>query len=254
MKFLSCVFFLINLVSSIFSFPADEIRYYRKDVGNNIFLDIIEIDLKKEVSIFSVLPAGGIGFAEEFSILLEEVSADAAINGCYFCTKTNILVSSIAVFGNEITTGTFKPTFVVDYENNPDILDGSEISIDKKKYRVAISCVDVLVKNKIQKIKSYEDMILAGHNPSPDNHVFKPNPQSAIGIDKGNKIVYFISTANKIRLYEFGKYILENVKVKDVLGLDGGLSVGLYFKGEYKIRPKRKLPAIIVAKKMKLKK
>ena len=77
-----------------------------------------------------------------------------------------------------------------------------------------------------------------------DQHMLAPNSRIAVGITRGNKII-FVMTHKPIYLGRLAK-VMREVGASEAINLDAGTSTGFYYNGATIARPGRKLTNMIV--------
>ena len=70
------------------------------------------------------------------------------------------------------------------------------------------------------------------------------NGRVAVGMTRGNKMV-FVATRSPVYLSKLAK-AMRGLGVWDAINLDGGSSIGVYYKGKTLIKPSRQLTNLIL--------
>jgi len=215
-------------------------------IGSGRYIYTVEIEISNGMLEIAHVTQKDYPKRAKFKDLISGENPAAAINGCFFDLNSGNLVGHIYRDGHREIEGTFSAAFAVNTENKAAI-DTVQNLGDIKKYRVIIGCVDILMKDGDILIKSKADLVRNGHDPSRHNDIYKPARWSAIGIGADGK-VYLIATPNRMYIYDFIKEVKAHTSMRDMLGMDGGSSSGLYFGGRVLVSPARTISSVIVVK------
>jgi len=226
---------------------TEPVRAATIDLGRGRALHVVSIDMAGgRVEIDSAGADARYGTVDTFGSLVRGSGALAAINGCFFDLNTGRLVGHIWHNGEQRVRGAFSAALAVRRDNTAVIAPVRDLG-DPRDYRVIIACVDILIRNGEILVKSKEDLVRNGHNPSRRNDIYKPARWSAVGLDRGGQ-VYLLASSGSMTLYEFTRQVRARTAVTDLLGLDGGASSGLFANGLFLATPGRPVPSIIVAR------
>ncbi len=241
--FLQAAFLIVT------AWAADDrqpVRLAKVGVGGGKVIYLVSVDISGGFAEVTHVKTQNYPVRAKFDTFMGRASATAAINGCYFDMNSGNLVGHVYLNGTRDVEGSFSAAFAVDKQRKA-VIDKLANLGDTSKYRTIIACVDILIKDGNVLVKSKQDLIKNGHRPSKNNDIYKPARWSAIGIGTDGK-VYLVATPSKMTIYEFAKETREHTAIRDLLGLDGGSSSGLFYEGKVIMRPVRTIPSVIVAR------
>ncbi len=216
-------------------------------IGGGRFLYTIEVDISNGTLELAHITRKDYPKRADFQQFIgDENPPAAAINGCFFDLNSGKLVGHIYRDGHREIEGSFSAAFAVNSENKASV-DTIRNLGDVKNYRVIIGCVDILMKNGDILIKTKADLVRNGHDPSRHNDIYKPARWSALGISASGK-VYLVATPSRMYIYDFIKEVKSHTSIRDMLGMDGGSSSGLYYGGQILVRPSRPISSVIMVR------
>jgi hypothetical protein len=157
----------------------------------------------------------------------------AAITGTFFNVHSAYPVADILIDGKKVSEGERGSILAVDWFGNVKIFD-SKLSqkVDWFLYRYALrGLVRIMTDGQV--------------TPNPraqkfrDPRVWARTLRTAVGTTDKGKLVMIAST-NGVTLSEIGK-AMKKLGVTDAVGLDGGSSTCLFYRGKMAISPNRRL-------------
>ena len=217
---------------------ADSIGY-RKSVVLGVPAHIITADLRDPAVYVTIgLPSAGVGKAENFRSMLRRSQPDAAITGTYFCTRSLKPVGDLVVSGSIVNEGSVGTALAI---------DGTNIA----------RCVPLRI-GRDTHWESFETVLCAGPrlvsngvtcvNPRKegfqDPALFRRHIRPAVGLTAEGKLL-LVSASKPVTFSELAK-ILRRIGAVDAVGLDGGSSTALYYRGKVLLSPKRSLTNLLL--------
>ncbi len=222
------------------------VKFVKIPTGKNASLNVIKIDLSNGTLEMAHVTAADYPKRDRFDDIVRTASPTAAINACFFDMNSGKLVGHVYKDGRREIEGSFSSAFAIDSKNKP-VIDRIGKLGDTSKYKLIIACVDILMKDGKVLVSSKADLVKNGHHPSKSNDIYKPARWSAIGIDRDGN-AYLVATSAKMSIYTFVREVKEHTCITDLLGLDGGSSTGLYYRGSVVVRPSREIASVITVR------
>ncbi len=231
---------LFLLISSIGIF-ADSVGY-EKFFFKNIPVDSVKIDIRdKNIEIKPVIVGKGY---KSFSAMMKEEKPITAINGTYFDTKTFRPVGTILIDGKLRCIGDKGTAFCLNNDGSISFKLVSGIlgsKIDWTGVNHALCSGPTLISLSVTK-----DIYSFKKEGFRYQGLYLPAWRSAIGLTIHNKIV-FVNVKSNIYFEDLIE-IMQFLKCKDAIALDGGSATALYYRGKYITYPGRAMTNIVVVK------
>ncbi len=230
-----CIFAFIMVINAVAS--CDSIGY-RKGLVLGIPAHIITADLRDPAVYVTIgLPSSGIGGAESFRSMLRRYQPDAAITGTYFCTKSFKPVGDLVVSGTVINEGSVGTALAIDGSNTARCIPlrlGRDMHWEPFE---TVLCAG--------------PRLISGGNPCVDPRkegfhdptLFRRHIRPAVGLTSEGKLL-LVSVAKPVTFSELAK-IMRRIGAVDAVGLDGGSSTALYYRGKVILSPKRSLTNLL---------
>ncbi len=162
----------------------------------------------------------------------------AAVTGTFFAFENQLPVADVVVDGEQKATGYRGSVIAVDWYGNVSILDPEvRRPFDYLQYRYAL-------RGGVRVVRNSQVKPNARAQGFTDPAIWGKARRAGMGVTKQGKIV-LIATRQRVSLEGLGKAMLSQ-GVVDGVSLDGGGSAMLYFNGDIKISPNRKLSTLFM--------
>lgn len=229
---------IFGLSGTSWGYRSKPVRYFKRIVGGTS-LSIVQAPLS-EIKVIPVMSSGGPGTDESFASMARRVDAFAAINGCYFDKHTLKPIGDIATDGRLLAWGGFGAVWGLKEDGGMDF-DYLPKWTHKNysDYEIGVSCIPFLVRDGKVALRNDSDLVRQGFH---DRDVFMRMPRAAIGFTRKGDILFI--TSGSTYMPQFAKAV-RALGVDNAIGLDGGASVGLYYKGRTLDSPSRRLTNIL---------
>lgn len=217
---------------------ADSVRYFTT-VSHGVPLKVITVDLNDpKVKITGEFTKYGAGHAEPFNQMVRRVQPTIAITGTFFSNRSLIPVGDIVIDGKLAHFGGLGTALCVTDDNQVEFCRPARYTHqDWSKYDFVLCCGPRLVTDGVPYVEPWSE----GFH---DRHMLNRNGRVAVGVTPGNKLV-FVATRQPVYLSKLAK-AMADLGVRDAINLDGGSSIGVYYKGKMLIRPSRRLTNLVV--------
>lgn len=217
---------------------ADSISYYATTAAG-VPLKIIRIDLNDlDVKITGLLTQFGAGHAEPFSQMVRRGQPTVAITGTFFSTRSLRPIGDIVIDGRLAHFGGLGTALCITENNEVEFIKPTRyIHQDWSRFDFVLCAGPRLV----QRGAAYVNPRAEGFR---DRNMLRPNRRLGVGVTRDNHLVFAV-TRKPVYLSRFAR-ALKAIGVVDAINLDGGSSIGVYYKGKTLIAPKRKLTNLIL--------
>lgn len=165
----------------------------------------------------------------------------AAITGTFFAFENQKPVADVVIDGKQVASGLRGSALAVDWFGDVRIFDPKvRQEADYFPYRYVLRGMVRIV---------HEGFV----NPEPWNQGFKDRGiwgkarRTAIGITKHNKMI-LVATNSSVSLRDLG-HAMVSQGASNAVSLDGGGSTSLYYMGNLKVAPNRKLSTMFMIEK-----
>jgi exopolysaccharide biosynthesis protein len=201
-------------------------------------LRIIEVDLKD----LNVKVTGQItkfsGHTESFQQMIRRSQPTVAITGTFFCNRSKLPVGDMVIGGQLAHFGGVGTALCITEDNEIAFIQPEHYTHqDWSQYDFVLCSGPRLVKDGT----AYVDPWAEGFK---DKHMMNRNSRVAIGVTK-DKRVLLVTTRDKVYLSKFAK-ALKGIGCENAINLDGGSSLGVYYKGSVVVKPSRPLTNLIL--------
>jgi hypothetical protein len=216
---------------------ADSVSYARRSVAG-VALHVVTVDLNDpRVIVAPALARGGSGRAESFPSFIARLQPVAAINGTFF-SKTSLRPVGDIVAGGKLIHFGGMGTAVAFASAGVDVIRlPHSRRVDWQSYRAALAAGPLLVWDGFAKPAP-------GGEGFGDPHVFaSAAPRSALGITRSNKLL-LVTTARGTSLGKLAR-AMRDLGAVYAVNLDGGSSVGLWYRGRALTAPRRNLTNVL---------
>jgi uncharacterized protein YigE (DUF2233 family) len=205
-------------------------------------VSIIRINLANPAVRLGVLvPRSGMARGgERLERMYQRSGAIAAINGGYFNTKTYAPVGDIVANKRLIARGQLRTALAINLAGRASIIDwtdgnqrASQHSSDHWRGFATVIGNGPHIINKGQirirmRSEGYRDLA-----------ILQPNARSAIGLINDRELV-LVSTNQKITLEQLAR-VLQKLRAREALVLDGGSSTGMVWRGKTMVKSLRRI-------------
>jgi exopolysaccharide biosynthesis protein len=199
---------------------------------------VVTVNLNdRRVEVTLVVPRGGIGSAESFSSMIHRTQPDAAITGTFFGIKGLLPIGNLVSDGRllyPMATGT---TLAITRDNRAVLVPTrADHELDWNLYPTAIFTGPTLVRQGKCAVAPWAEGFT-------DPAHYRRARRTAAGITAHNKLL-LVAVSRPITLSRMAK-IMKGLGARDAVGLDGGTSAALHYRGGAIVRPGRRLTNII---------
>ncbi|MFH0801374.1 MAG: phosphodiester glycosidase family protein [bacterium] len=235
MKKLSAAMFLF-LFLSIFPAWGRSVNYLQP-VVDGIPVKMICINLNdprvKITPMLAKRPYQG----ETFKKMVTRLMPTAAINGTYFCVSSFRPVGAINIDGRRRYRNTIGTAFAVTWNNQVRFYDYPWVDkVDHRDFEMVISAGPRLLRDGVRALNPRREGFR-------DRRIFSPATRSAIGVTEGNKVL-LVTVHRPIYLGRLA-YIMRELGCIDAMALDGGSSIGMFYRGKFISHPRRRMSNIL---------
>ncbi|MCX6345231.1 MAG: phosphodiester glycosidase family protein [Armatimonadetes bacterium] len=228
--FLLCLA-LVILGASTDARAARDIAYAKTKVAG-VHINLITTNLNNtNMFVTPALSKRGIGSSESFRSMLKRTRPAAAINGTFFCTRTLKPTGDIVIDGQLMWKGFLGTAITVDSSGQIQFLPTGHGNAYKwSDYAQVLAAGPTLVlRGKTIVMPRTEGFRSRVH--------FSRRARAAVGLTYNNKLV-FVTTRQHIYYRQLAT-VMKRLKCVDAAVLDGGSSIGLYYKGKLINNPGR---------------
>lgn len=208
-------------------------------VAAGVPVKVITVDLNdKNVKVSAVMSLRGNGTSEPFRQMIERAGPNVAVTGTFFSMDNLHPIGDIVIDGSLVHFGGMGTALCVTPDNQAAMVTCQwGRHHDWSPYDFVVACGPRLLE--------HGRIVL---DPSAerfrDREMLAPNSRIAVGITRGNKIV-FAMTHKPIKLGRLAR-VMRSLGVAEAMNLDAGTSTGFYYNGATLARPGRKLTNMIV--------
>lgn len=183
------------------------------------------------VFVTPALSRWGVGTCESFRSMLRRTKPAAAINGTFFCTRTLRPTGDIVIGGQLLWKGYLGTAIAVDYNGKVRFIPtrGDE-GYKWYDYASVLAAGPTLVLHGKTVVMPKSQGFRSGVH-------FTRRARAAIGLTYHNKLV-FVTTGKHIYYSDLAR-VMKRLGCQEAAVLDGGSSVGLYWKGKLIVNPGR---------------
>jgi hypothetical protein len=202
-------------------------------------LKVVTIPLDEmDTRITGQVPKYGSGHSEPFGQMVRRARPTVAITGTFFCPRTLQPVGDIVIDGQLAHFGGLGTAMCVSDNNEVEFIRPPRYTPqDWGRFSFVVCAGPRLVKNGV----AYVHQRGEGFR---DRNLFDPNARIAIGVTADRRMV-IAATRKHVYLSRMAR-AMRALGVVDAINLDGGTSVGLYYRGAMIMRPSRRLTNLIV--------
>lgn len=210
---------------------ATRVAYTKTKVAG-VHINLVTIDLNDQnVRVTPSVAKLGIGTCESFRSMMRRTRPAAAINGTFFCTKTLSPTGDIVIDGNLLSKGSVGTAVAIDSDNKVTFLPADRPDIyNWWDYQHVIAAGPALI------LRGKTIVVPRAQGFTSRVHFAKLR-RAAVGLTSANKLV-FVTTGQKIHLRTLAR-VMRSLHCTDAAALDGGSSIGLYWKGKLIANPGR---------------
>jgi exopolysaccharide biosynthesis protein len=174
---------------------------------------------------------------ESFKQMVYRLMPTAAINGTYFCVSSYQPVGAINIDGRRRYRNTIGTAFAVTWDNRVRFFDYPWAeSVDHRNFEMVISAGPRLLRGGVRSLDPRREGFR-------DCRIFSSAPRSAIGVTGENKVL-LVSIHRPIQLGKLAR-IMRKLGCNDAMALDGGSSIGMYYRGKFIAKPGRRMSNIL---------
>ncbi len=202
---------------------------------NKFSFHSVQIDLRSEAVLPAVVHSPRL---ETFWELVREDTPVVAVTGTFFNTSSGYPVGDIVVNGRRTAEGLRGSVLAVNWFGEVDIFDsGYQKGIDWGNYRFGL-------RGTVRLLRDGKLAVNPKAQHFKDGRVWSRAARCAVGTKKNGDLVIF-ATQQGVTLVELGKAMLQ-AGVTNAVNLDGGASACLFYRGDLKVKPGRKLSNLFV--------
>lgn len=204
-------------------------------------VDVVYIDLTDpNIRITPVVSRNFPDSPEKFETMVKREQPLAAINGNFFCKNTYKPVGDIVINGELVNFGGLGTAMAIDRNNKVEFIKVDRYHhMNWAPYKAVISCGPQLLEDG----KVVVDARAEGFQ---DPSLFGARNRSAVGVTWDNKLA-LVTIPSGIYFSDLA-YVMKDLGCTDAMNLDGGGSMGMYYKGQVVSTPRTDLPDILVVK------
>lgn len=235
--FLSAAWAFAFLVC-LYPAQADSITYYATTAAG-VPLKIIRIDLNNpDIKITGLMAQFGAGHAEPFSQMIRRGQPTVAITGTFFSTRSLRPIGDIVIDGRLAHFGGIGTALCITENNEVEFIKPARYTHQDWSRFDFVLCAGPRL---VQKGVAYVNPKAEGFR---DRNMLRRNSRLGVGVTRDNHLVFAV-TRKPVYLSRLAR-ALKAIGVVDAINLDGGSSIGVYYKGKMLIAPKRRLTNLIL--------
>jgi hypothetical protein len=226
------------LLSLLSTARADSVSYYGT-VAAGVPLKVISVDLNDpNVKITGQVTKFGAGHAEPFHQMIRRVQPTIAITGTFFSVRSKVPIGDIVIDGRLAHFGGLGTALCVTDTNEVEFVSPRRNTHqDWSKYDFVLCSGPRLVAGGVAYVEPWSEGFR-------DRHMLNRNGRIAVGVTRDNRLL-IVATRKPIYLSRLAR-AMRALGVVHAINLDGGSSIGLYYKGKMLIRPGRWLTNLIL--------
>lgn len=208
-------------------------------VAAGVPVKVITVDLNdKNVKISAVMALRGNGTSEPFRQMIERADPNVAVTGTFFSMDNLHPIGDIVIDGSLVHFGGMGTALCVTPDNQANMVTCQwGRHHDWSGYDFVVACGPRLLENSKIVLDPRAERFR-------DRDMLAPNSRIAVGITRGNKIV-FAMTHKPIYLGRLAK-VMRSLGAVEAMNLDAGTSTGFYYNGATLAKPGRRLTNMIV--------
>ena len=217
---------------------AGNVSYYTT-VSAGVPLKVISVDLNDpKVKVTGSMSRYGAGHSEPFGQMVRRAQPTIAITGTFFSDRSLIPVGDIVIDGKLAHFGGLGTALCVTSSNTVEFVKPERyIHQDWSRYDFVLCCGPRLVTDGTPYVEPWSE----GFH---DKHMLNRNGRVAVGMTRDNHMV-FVATREPVYLSRLAK-AMRGIGIWNAINLDGGSSIGVYYKGKTLIQPSRRLTNLIL--------
>lgn len=208
-------------------------------VAAGVPVKCITVDLNdSNVKVSAVMARRGTGTAEPFRQMILRAQPNVAVTGTFFSLDNLRPVGDIVIDGSLIHFGGMGTALCITPDNQAQMVTCEwGRHHDWSPYDFVVACGPRLLRHGRVVLDPRAERFR-------DRHMLAPNSRIAVGITRGNKVV-FVMTHKPIYLGRLAK-VMRSVGASEAMNLDAGTSTGFYYNGATLAHPGRNLTNMIV--------
>jgi exopolysaccharide biosynthesis protein len=212
---------------------------YRREVVSGIAVDCIYVNLNDPRARVDVeMASGGVGASESWSSLVHRASPVAAVNGTFFDKKTLHPTGDIVRKGKSVHYGGHGTGLCITSDNKACVASAEwGKHVDWASFQTVLSGGFML-------LQGGKIVVDPAKERFRDSHVFGRARRTAIGITNINRLV-LVTTRKGATPRELA-VVMRGLQCLDAIGIDGGASAAMYYRGQTLCKPGRALTNILV--------
>ena len=212
---------------------------HRVEVVAGIAVDCIYVNLNDPRARVDVLLAsGGVGTAESWSSLVHRASPVAAVNGTFFDKTTLRPTGDIVRKGRSVHYGGHGTGLCIAADNKACVASAVwGRHVDWTSFQTVLSGGFML-------LQGGKIVVDPAKERFRDSHVFARARRTAIGITNINRLL-LVTTRKGATPRELAT-VMRGLQCLDAIGIDGGASAAMYYRGQTLCKPGRALTNILV--------
>lgn len=220
------------------SFTGNAVAH-RVEVVAGIAVDCIYVNLNDPRARVGVtMASGGVGTAESWSSLVHRASPVAAVNGTFFDKTTLRPTGDIVCNGRSVHFGGLGSGLCIAADNKACVASAEwGKHVDWSSFQTVLSGGFML-------LNGGKIVVDPAKERFRDSHVFGRARRTAIGITNINRLV-LVTTRGGATPRELAT-VMRGLQCLDAIGIDGGASAAMYYRGRTLCKPGRALTNILV--------
>lgn len=180
----------------------------------------------------------GAGHSEPFAQMVRRAEPTVALTGTFFCTRSKRPIGDIVIDGQLTHFGGLGTALCITESNEVEFIRPEKYTHqDWSRFDFVVCSGPRLVKNGV----AYVEPRSEGFR---DKRMLRRNGRLAIGVTEDNRLIIAV-TRKKVYLSRMAK-AMKWIGVRDAINLDAGSSMGLHYKGQTMIQPKRWLTNLVL--------
>lgn len=220
------------------SAPAEEIHYYCTTV-QGVPVKVIAVDMNSpQVKVTGMLNQLGAGHTEPFRQMVRRANPTVAVTGTYHSNRDFRPIGDIVIGGRLTHFGGLGTALCISDDNHVKFMRPKPYRRqDWSRFDYVLCAGPRLVQNSVAYVEP-------GREGFRDRHMLNPNPRIAIGATRDNRLM-IVLTRKPIYLSRMAR-VMKALGVENAINLDGGSSIGVYYKGKILVTPRRQLTNILL--------
>lgn len=217
---------------------AGNVSYYTT-VSAGVPLKVISVDLNDpKVKVTGGLCRYGVGHSEPFGKMVQRAQPTIAVTGTFFSNRSLIPVGDIVIDGRLAHFGGLGTALCVTDSNTVEFVKPEHYQHQNwSRFDFVLCCGPRLVTDGVPYVEPWSEGFR-------DKHMLNRNGRVAVGMTRNNRMV-FVATREPVYLSKLAK-AMRGIGIWDAINLDGGSSIGVYYKGKTLITPSRQLTNLIL--------